>query len=565
MSMRADESELGHGVSDAGKDPGRTFWTVGRRVVAVLALGLGIGFAVVIASQGLGESDRLRRQAASANLDMTALLAAQVGGAIRFGRKESVEGAYARLIEDSKSTIISVRAVDRDGTEVTSYMSDRYGGLDIRASGALVRQALETGKIVEDTTETYQLVAAPVRFGVNKAVVGAILVGWSFSDLHTSITSALIRQVLWAVGISAVLAVVMIIVTWRMFSLPVVRLERLMRKLVGGDLNVSIEGIRRRDEIGSMARAVEIFKKNAIEKQRLEAESADHRKRSEAEKREAMTTLADGFERQVMGIVENVSSSAQQMKTTAQSMSAATEEASRQANAVAETSEKATENVQSVAAAAEEMSSSITEIARQVSKSSEMTSAATAEAQRTNETVRSLAAAAQKVGEIVDMITDIAGQTNLLALNATIEAARAGEAGKGFAVVASEVKNLANQTAKATEDVAAQIGEMQNATGDAVTAIQQIASAIGDINSVAESIAAAVEQQGTSTREIARNTQQASAGTTEVSQTIGGVTRAVAETGAAGQDVLSAAEELSRQSETLRAEVGRFLGQVRAS
>ena len=182
-----------------------------------------------------------------------------------------------------------------------------------------------------------------------------------------------------------------------------------------------------------------------------------------------------------------------------------------------------------------------------------------------NATVRTLAEGAQKIGDVVNLISDIAEQTNLLALNATIEAARAGDAGKGFAVVASEVKSLANQTAKATEDIATQIAEMQNVTGDAVGAIQGIAKAIGDINAVAESIAAAVEQQGVSTQEIAKNTQQASLGTAEVSQTISNVTIAVAETGSAGQQVLGAAGELSRQSETLRTEVERFLGQIRAS
>jgi len=551
------------GVASDRGDRGQSFWTVGRKIVSVVALGVGIGFAILITTQGMGESNRMRSHAARANLDMTALLAAQIGGGIRFKRSETVKKAYARLVEDENSAVSWIRSVDREGVEVTTYRSKRFNNIDVAASNDLLEQAMSSGKIIEQKTSEVQWIAAPVRFGINNAIVGTIIVGWSFADLNQSIASNLAKQVAWAVGLSLVLIAVMSVTTWRMFGGPIKRIEENMRRLAQGDHTIAISGTQRRDEIGSMARAVEVFKINAVEKERLETESAEHRKRSEVEKHEAMNALADGFEREVMGVVQTVSSSSQQMRSTAETMSATAEEASRQANAVAAASEEATANVQTVAAAAEEMSSSIAEIARQVTKSSEMTNAATTEAERTNETVRSLAEAAQKVGDIVNLISDIAEQTNLLALNATIEAARAGEAGKGFAVVASEVKTLASQTAKATEDIATQITEMQNVTGDAVGAIQGIGKAIGDINAVAESIAAAVEQQGISTQEIAQNTQQASAGTAEVSQTISNVTQAVAETGTAGQQVLTAAGELSRQSETLREKVDTFLAAVR--
>jgi len=551
------------GVASGRGDRGQSFWTVGRKIVSVVALGVGIGFAVLITTQGVGESHRMRSHAARANLDMTALLAAQIGGGIRFKREETVKRAYVRLVEDENSAVSWIRSVDKESIEVTSYRSKRFNNIDVAASNDLLGQAMSSGRIIEQITPEVQWIAAPVRFGINNAIVGAVIVGWSFADLNQSIASNLAKQVAWAVGLSLVLIAVMSVATWRMFGGPIKRIEENMRRLAQGDLTIAIDGTQRRDEIGSMARAVEVFKTNAVEKERLETENAEHRDRSEAEKREAMNALADGFEREVMGIVQAVSSSSKEMRSTAEATSATAEEASRQANAVAAASEEATANVQTVAAAAEEMSSSITEIARQVTKSSEMTNAATTEAERTNETVRSLAEAAQKVGDIVNLISDIAEQTNLLALNATIEAARAGEAGKGFAVVASEVKTLASQTAKATEDIATQIAEMQNVTGDAVGAIQGIGKAIGDINAVAESIAAAVEQQGISTQEIAQNTQQASAGTAEVSQKISNVTQAVAETGTAGQQVLAAAGELSRQSETLREKVDTFLAAVR--
>jgi methyl-accepting chemotaxis protein len=260
--------------------------------------------------------------------------------------------------------------------------------------------------------------------------------------------------------------------------------------------------------------------------------------------------------KEVVGVVASASS---EMESAAQSMSATAEETNRQAGAVAAASEEASSNVQTVASAAEELSSSISEITRQVTQSSDVARKAVEEAAKTNATVKGLAEAAQKIGEVVNLINEIAGQTNLLALNATIEAARAGEAGKGFAVVASEVKSLANQTAKATEDIGRQISAIQSATEAAVGAIQGIGKTIEEIAKIATNIASAVEEQGAATQEIARNVQQASAGTQEVTSNISGVTKAATETGAAAGQVLTAARELATQGDTLKKEVEGFL------
>jgi methyl-accepting chemotaxis protein len=274
--------------------------------------------------------------------------------------------------------------------------------------------------------------------------------------------------------------------------------------------------------------------------------------------------LADTFENSVMGVVERVSASASGLQGSAQAMSSTAEETSRQATAVAAAAEQASANVQTVATAAEELASSIDEIGRQVAQSTAIAQKAVEVAKATDARVQGLAEAASKIGEVVNLINDIASQTNLLALNATIEAARAGDAGKGFAVVASEVKSLANQTARATEEIGAQIASIQNATGEAVQAIKDIGATIGDISEIATAIASAVEEQGAATREIAGNVQQASSGTREVTDNISGVTKAAGETGEAAHQVADAASALSEQSNTLRTQVEAFLRAVRA-
>jgi len=269
--------------------------------------------------------------------------------------------------------------------------------------------------------------------------------------------------------------------------------------------------------------------------------------------------------KRVGDVVDIVSSSSTELQATAQAMASTAEETSKQSEAVAAASEEATTNVQTVASAAEEMAKSIEEIGQQVEQSSSIAGRAVTEADRTNVTVEGLAEAAQKIGEVVELISNIASQTNLLALNATIEAARAGDAGKGFAVVASEVKSLANQTAKATEDIAAQISGMQDATKGTVDAIKGIATTIGEISEIASSIASAVEEQSAATQEISRAVQEAATGTQEVSTNITSVNTAAVETGKSASDVLTAAEELAKQGETLRSEIDKFLSDDQAA
>jgi methyl-accepting chemotaxis protein len=346
---------------------------------------------------------------------------------------------------------------------------------------------------------------------------------------------------------------------------PIARMTGVMKRLAGGEMDGDIPALNRKDEVGAMAAAVQVFKDNAHRMKEMETERVALMQAAETERKIAMRRVAEGFEQAVGKIVRSVSSASNDMKGATASLTKTAETTQELAATVSMASEQSSSSAQSAAAASEQMASSISEIGRQVQESHKIAHAAVEQAEQTNARISELSESANRIGEVVRMITAVAEQTNLLALNATIEAARAGDAGRGFAVVASEVKALSGQTAKATEEITAQITQMQAATGQSVTAIKEIGRTIGQISEISSSISAAVEQQGATTQVIARNVQHAAEGATEVASGIADVHRGAVDTGAAADQVRGLAMSLRSESEQLSAEVEKFLLTVRAA
>jgi methyl-accepting chemotaxis protein len=416
---------------------------------------------------------------------------------------------------------------------------------------------------VEILGEPYMTAYDPI-LDAGGTVIGVLYVGIKKSEFLTAAD----RTLQMVAGTTVLVGVLTILVSWtiakRNLATPLKRSISAMRDLADGNLEVDIRHTNRQDEIGEMIRALEIFKENGKARHRLEAAQASEQA-ARNRRQDAIDRLTSDFNSSVFSVLKGVTASAHHLRDSAQSMTSVAEDTSRQSTVVAAAAEQASVNVETVAAAAEQLAASEHEIARQVATSSEISRRAADEAGRVNCIVLSLSEATSRIGQVVTLINDIAAQTNLLALNATIEAARAGDAGKGFAVVANEVKHLATQTARATEDIVIQINSVQTVTRDAVSAIGGIGHTISSITESASAIASAVEEQTAATAEIARNVQEASSGTREVTSSITLVNQGAATTGSAAHQLLGTADELSKQSEQLAAEVADFLAAIKAA
>ena len=473
--------------------------------------------------------------------------------------KRRAEGAMAHLIAlaDTTQRRTMLEGIRRD-LDAVFVAAGRSAALGLR------NRKEEAAKVSYDEVR-------PARLQLIQAVEGRITANLRDLDIARDEAAALAASASTTMTAVAALGLVLAfgllgLIVVAGVTRPMGRLVAVLQRMAGGAIEADIAEARRGDEIGAVGRAVEGIKALVAQKA---AEQAEIKRIADAaaaaERRRTMVELADGFERTIGRVVGMVSASATELQATASSMTATATETAAQSTAVAAAAEEAASNVGTVAAAAEELGASVHEIGRQVGNSAGIAQAAVGEADHSAVLVNELSQAAARIGDVISLISWIAAQTNLLALNATIEAARAGEAGRGFAVVAAEVKELAAQTARATDEIAGQITRIQAATGQAVSAIGGITGRIREINAVTTTIAAAVEQQGAATQEIVRNVSQAAAGAGEVTSNIAGVAGAAEETGAGAAQVLASAAELSRQSEHLNAEVDRFLAGVRAA
>jgi methyl-accepting chemotaxis protein len=459
---------------------------------------------------------------------------------------------HAGKIAASRTEIVGLEAKRAAGSELPTDASARIARLDEDVK-RIVREVVQPIAAELETLNNAVVDFAKRRVQEESATATQAM---SFAERNSLLIGFAVAIILIGACVFSVLTI----------ARPMTALTRAMRELADGNFSVVLPGLGRKDEIGDVAQAVEVFKVKAEQKARDEAEAKMMQEQIAAKQRKAdMHDLADGFEAVIGEIIETVSHASTELEASAGTLTATAARAQDVTTMVAAASEEASTNVQSVATSTEELSSSITEISRQVQESARMAGEAVGQARATTERVGELSQAAMRIGDVVELINTIAGQTNLLALNATIEAARAGEAGRGFAVVASEVKALAEQTAKATGEIGQQISGIQAATQQSVGAIKEISGTIEKLSEISSTIAAAVEEQGAATQEISRNVQQAARGTEQVSSNIVDVQRGAGETGSASSQVLAAAKLLASDSNRLKLEVGKFLGTVRAA
>ncbi|MFC4272538.1 HAMP domain-containing protein [Sneathiella chungangensis] len=543
----------------------------------------------------------------------------KIGAALRFQRDlQAFNGGLFRLISETTAGVDEEKLAKERETDLATLakLTDAFNGavengrfteaeLEIltKAQKELKSYSVAAAEVIEMTeldtsTSVIMMVDTDQQFRTMYKTLDEMTALWSaageasMAHAVSTVDNTVITFIIIA-AIALAISGAVSYATMRMITRPIGGITQVMAKLAEGDNTVEIDAQDRKDEIGEMARAVQVFKDNALERQRLEADAkraaeeraeherlelernakreADERAREQAEnaakqaRAEKISNLIMTFEGRVQEVMETVIRAVRELQDTANSMTATAGMSQELAEAVAMASGEASANVQTVASAAEELTSSINEISRQVQQANNVSEQAVTEAANSTSSVSRLAETAKKISDVVNMINDIAGQTNLLALNATIEAARAGEAGKGFAVVASEVKSLATQTARATEEIGGQINDMQTATEEAVSAIGNIDGVINTIRESTVSISSAIEEQSAATNEISRNVQEASGGTTQVSAKIGEVSAKAGETGAAASQVLAASTRLEELSGNLRSDIETFLKEVRAA
>tara|TARA_R110001583_G_scaffold195345_1_gene372063 strand:- start:54112 stop:55794 length:1683 start_codon:yes stop_codon:yes gene_type:complete len=541
----------------------RTGWSIRGKLVFGVAATVVIAFMATIYVGIIFSMESARERLADSNIIVTSLIASQNGGAVKFRKADAIEASYQDLITDGRETLALVLAIDAEGKPIASYaapganpaLSAQLTKLGMAAITAADRQETRAGDL--------QVIAEPAIFGKNQDIVGAVVMAWSFASLEREMTENAIDQAKIAIVLLAACLVFLFLLIQKIVASPLKTMTGAMTQIADGNLDVIVPAAFRHDEMGEMAHALNVFKENGQRIARLHEERQELDARNQAENTRRLDETAKSFSGTVGSIVEAVLSSAHGLSDNARILASATDTSRQKTDRVLKSVAEASKGVQSVAMASDRLRGALNEVSQQMVQSRAAIEEAVSQTRHTDQTVANLSGEARKIGDVVSLIQDIAAQTNLLALNATIEAARAGDAGKGFAVVANEVKTLANQTARATEEITRQIIAVQNISQEAAGAIGEIGERISQVHVVSLSIETAVEDQSNAAIDITTTIDQTGHAITNMNDDIGDVVSSIHEAGEATGHVRSSSAELEDEAHNLQKNAYLFLESIR--
>ncbi|WP_168184887.1 methyl-accepting chemotaxis protein [Thalassospira sp. MCCC 1A01428] len=541
----------------------RSGWSIRSKLVFGVAATVVVAFIATIYVGIIFSIDSAKVRLADGNTIVTSLIASQNGGAVKFRKADAIEASFQELISDGRETLASVLAIDAEGKPILNFaapgtnpaLAAQLTDLGLAAITATDRQETRIGDL--------QVIAEPAIFGKNQDVVGAIVMAWSFASLKAETTANAIDQTGIAIVLLAACLAFLFLLIHKIVASPLKSMTGAMTQIADGNLNVVVPAGMRHDEMGEMAHALNVFKENGQRIARLREERKELDARNRAENARRLDETAKSFRGTVGSIVEAVLSSANGLSDNARILASATDTSRQKTDRVLKSVADASNGVQSVATAADRLRGALHEVSQQMVQSRAAIEEAVSQTRHTDQTVANLSDEARKIGDVVELIQDIAAQTNLLALNATIEAARAGDAGKGFAVVANEVKALANQTARATEEITKQISAVQNISQDAAGAIGEIGERISQVHAVSLSIERAVEDQSNAANDITSTIDQTGHAITNMNDDIGDVVSSIHEAGEATGHVRNSSAELEEEAHNLQKNANLFLESIR--